>query len=66
MGRGDAHLANYLYELVKMYNHFYQTIPVLKEEDGKKREFRLLLSEKVADRIAEGMELLGIQVPDRM
>ena len=61
-----AHLANYLYELVKMYNHFYQTIPVLKEEDGKKREFRLLLSEKVADRIAEGMELLGIQVPDRM
>ncbi len=61
-----AHLANYTYDLVKLYNHLYQTVPVLKEEDEEKRIFRLHLSLRVADRIAEAMKPLGIEVPDRM
>ena len=61
-----AHLANYCYELVKGYNFMYQTIPILKEEDGEKRKFRLYLSECVARQIKDAMQLLGITVPDRM
>jgi arginyl-tRNA synthetase len=61
-----ALIANYIYELVKMYNHYYQTIPILREEDKVKIEWRLALSKKVANVIKNGMLLLGIQVPDRM
>jgi arginyl-tRNA synthetase len=61
-----AHLANYCYDLVKLYNYMYQTIPILKEEDNEKRNFRLYLSDCVANRIKESMSLLGITVPDRM
>ncbi|MEQ8323832.1 MAG: arginine--tRNA ligase [Vicingaceae bacterium] len=61
-----AYLANYAYDLVKLYNQFYQTVPVLKEENTAKRNFRLLLSTRVAERIANAMSLLGIAVPDKM
>ena len=61
-----SHLANYTYDLVKLYNNFYQTIPVLKEENDSRKSFRLLLSRHVADRVAGSMKLLGIEVPDRM
>jgi arginyl-tRNA synthetase len=61
-----AYLANYAYDLVKLYNQFYQTVPVLKEDDAAKRNFRLLLSTRVAERIANAMSLLGIAVPDKM
>ena len=59
-------VANQVYELVKAYNTFYQTVPVLKEEDAAKREFRLALSASVAAATKKAMWCLGIEVPERM
>jgi arginyl-tRNA synthetase len=59
-------LANHSYELVKAYNSFYQTVPVLKEDDADKRAFRLGLSAAVATATKKAMWCLGIQVPERM
>jgi len=59
-------LANYCYELVKEYNQFYHDFPILKEEDEKKRLFRLVLSRNVAKVVRTGMGLLGIEMPERM
>ena len=61
-----ALVANYFYELVKEYNHFYQVCPILKEPDTEKRDFRLMLSKFIANHIENGMGLLGIEIPDRM
>ncbi len=61
-----AQVANYIYELVKTYNGFYQDTPVLREEDPKKVAFRILLSKFTGQVIISGMELLGIEVPERM
>lgn len=59
-------LANHTYELVKAYNTFYQTIPVMKEADAGKRDLRLALSAAVAQAVRKAMWCLGIQVPERM
>ena len=61
-----AVIANYTYELVKTYNHFYQAIPILIEEDEAKKEMRLVLSANVAKVIRLAMRLLGVAVPERM
>jgi arginyl-tRNA synthetase len=58
--------ANHTYELVKTYNGFYQSVPVLKEEDPAKRGFRLSLSAAVGDSVKKAMWCLGIEVPERM
>ena len=59
-------IANYCYELVKEYNQFYHDFSVLREEDEKKRLFRIALSSAVSQVIKNGMGLLGIEVPERM
>ena len=61
-----ALIANYVYDLAKEFNQFYHDYSILKEQDEKVRAFRLLLSATVADVIARGMSLLGIEVPERM
>jgi arginyl-tRNA synthetase len=61
-----AIIANYCYELAKLYNQFYQEIPVLKETDENIRNFRLGLSAFTGDVISRGMGLLGIAVPEKM
>lgn len=61
-----ATIANYLYDLVKLYNTFYQNITILNEENEDLKQMRLILSENVAKVIRLGMGLLGIQVPDKM
>ena len=61
-----ALVANYIYELVKTFNAFYQNIPILSVEDQDEKQFRLLLSAKVAEVIANACGLLGMEVPDRM
>ena len=61
-----AVIANYVYELVKEYNQFYHEFSILKEENTELRAFRLALSEIVARTIASGMELLGIEMVERM
>ena len=59
-------LADHTYELVKAYNGFYQSLPVLKEEDPLKRDCRLYLSSAVARSVKKAMWCLGIEVPERM
>ena len=61
-----ALIANYTYDLVKLYNHFYQAIPILIEEDADLKNMRLILSKNVAKVIYLGMRLLGVKVPERM
>jgi arginyl-tRNA synthetase len=64
--QSPAVLANYTYELVKTYNHFYQTIPILIEKDEVAKYLRLVISGNVAKVINLSMRLLGINVPERM
>ena len=59
-------IANYCYELVKDYNQFYHEFQILREEDAAKRNFRLVLSRNVAKVVRLGMDLLGIEMPERM
>jgi arginyl-tRNA synthetase len=61
-----AFIANYVYELAKEYNQFYQTVPIFNESDPAKLKLRIALSASVAKAIKRGMGLLGIKVPDRM
>ncbi len=61
-----ALIANYLYDLAKQFNHFYQETPIFKEEDHGKRQLRLQISQWTAITIRNGMKLLGIDVPDKM
>lgn len=62
-----ASLANYLYELAKLFNKFYHEVPhILKMEEGAEKQFRLNLCKKTADIIYAGMLILGITSPERM
>ncbi|SHF63439.1 arginine--tRNA ligase [Dysgonomonas macrotermitis] len=61
-----AVIANYIYELVKEYNQFYHDHSILKEENEDIRNFRLVLSKNISLTVKKGMQLLGIEVPDRM
>lgn len=61
-----ALIANYTYDLVKEYNSFYQSISILGETDLDKRNFRVQLSAKTGEVIANAFKLLGIDVPERM
>ncbi|MCX6286042.1 MAG: arginine--tRNA ligase [Bacteroidetes bacterium] len=61
-----AIVANYVYELAKSYNQFYQEIPVLKEEDAGLRQLRLMLSVLTASVLDKSLKLLGIDSPERM
>ena len=59
-------IANYTYDLVKEYNQFYHDFSILREENQDLKVFRLVLSDNIAKVIKSGMELLGIDVPERM
>jgi len=61
-----AQLANYIYEVAKLYNKFYHEESILKAEANDVKNFRLHLSAAAAKVIAKGMGLLGICVPERM
>lgn len=62
-----ATLANYLYEVAKMFNKFYHEVPpIVKEEDEKAKQHRLNICQVTAGVLKKGMAILGIQVPERM
>lgn len=61
-----AILCNYIFDLVKDYNNFYQTVDILREEDKNKLAFRLQLSDTVSKVINSSMKLLGVDVPNKM
>ncbi len=59
-------LTSYLFELAETFSTFFQECPVLKAESDALRTSRLLLCDLTARTIAKGLELLGIQVVDKM
>jgi arginyl-tRNA synthetase len=59
-------IANYCYELTKVFNQFYHDYSILNEPDEQKRAVRLMLAKNVAKILKNGMALLGIEVPERM
>ena len=59
-------IANYAYELAKEYNQFYHDFSILKEENETVKSFRILLTHNVGKVIKSAMNLLGIEVPERM
>lgn len=61
-----ALIANYTYDLVREYNSFYQSVPILGSENKSEKIFRVQLSKKVGDIIKSAFSLLGIDVPERM
>ena len=66
-GFSPASLANYLYEIAKMFNKFYHEIPpIIKEENEGLKQQRLNLSWVTANILKSGMKILGITVPERM
>lgn len=61
-----AVIANYVYDLVKDFNSFYQNVSILGEKEPVKLHFRVVLCEKIGEIIAVSFKMLGIQVPERM
>ena len=59
-------IANYCYELTKVFNQFYHDYSILNEPDENIKAMRLVLARNVAKVIKNGMALLGIEVPERM
>lgn len=59
-------IANYIFELVKEYNSYYQSTSILKAEADSLVIFRVLLSKRISTNIKSAMSLLGIDVPERM
>ena len=59
-------IANYAYDLVKLYNSFYHDCPILREADPAVLSLRLQLTAVTARTVAAAMSLLGIRVPERM
>ena len=61
-----ALIANYAYELAKAYNSFYQDTPILRESDPMLKSMRIKLCASVANALRNTMDILGIEVPERM
>ena len=59
-------IANYCYELTKVFNQFYHDYSILNEPDEQKKQTRLVIARNVAKILKNGMALLGIEVPERM
>lgn len=59
-------IANYCYELTKDFNQFYHDYSILNAESAEAKTLRLVLAKNVAKTIKNGMQLLGIEVPERM
>jgi len=61
-----ALIANYSYDLVKLFNSFYQNISILGEENEAQRDFRIDLAKEVSQILQQSISLLGIELPSRM
>lgn len=61
-----ALIANYIYDLVKDFNSFYQNVSILGADKEEEKRFRVALSNSVGVTIKNGFKVLGIDVPERM
>ena len=66
INKSPAMIANYIYELAKDFNQFYQGCSILREECVEKRNFRLQLAAMTARLLRNASGLLGIEMPERM
>ncbi len=61
-----ALVANYTYDLVKDFNSFYQNVSILGADSDEEKNFRVALSKLVSQTIKNALQVLGIEVPERM
>ena len=61
-----AVIANYIYDLAKEFNQYYQQTQILREEDENILKARLVLIQTLADILSRAAAILGIELPDRM
>ncbi|NQX77727.1 arginine--tRNA ligase [Gilvibacter sp.] len=61
-----ALIANYVYDLVKAYNSFFQNVPIFAADSPQQLRFRVSLSQTVGKTIEKALSLLGIAAPERM
>jgi len=59
-------ICNFVFELAKKYNLFYDSYPILRAKDKRVKKFRLILTKSVAQVIKNSLSLLGIQIPEKM
>jgi arginyl-tRNA synthetase len=59
-------LARYLHEIANLANRFYESTPILKDENTQRREARLYVAQVCAQLIKKGLSILGISAPERM
>lgn len=59
-------IAGYCYDLAKSYHRFYHDLPILGAEDPAAKAFRLSINKAVSKVLLHGMDLLGIEMPERM
>ena len=64
--KSPALIANYCYDLAKEFNQYYHDVTILKEENEEIRSQRLAIASTVAKVLVKGMDILGIQLPERM
>ncbi len=61
-----AHIANYAYALAKEYHRYYHDVKVLQAESEEAKAFRLILIRLIGNVLQQTMDLLGIEMPDKM
>jgi arginyl-tRNA synthetase len=61
-----SHVANYAYDLAKLFHKFYHDISIQREPKAEVRQLRLMLCQAVAAVLEKSMSLLGIEMPERM
>lgn len=61
-----AIVASYVYDLTKQFNGYYQSTSILNADTKEEASFRLKLADTVGNIIARGLNVLGIEVPERM
>ena len=59
-------IAAYAYDLVRDFNSFYQQCAILREPNNELRVFRLALTKQVGEVVKKAMNVLGIEMPERM
>ena len=64
--RAPNHIAEYAYELAQQFNRFYEECHILHESDPKRQASWLALVELTGRTLGLVLDLLGINVPDRM
>ncbi len=59
-------IAAYAFDLARLFHRFYHDLPMIKAESGEAKVFRLQLSQAVAQALRNAMQLLGVEMPERM